>query len=123
MLKCVICPGAGFKKWETFNRHCEQSEVHPVSLDFCRFCGVFFARSDAWERHEEKPPETCTVVSPAEVEVKRGMALEVLEGFERDLDAHLRFGRDLGEPLVQRLMRLFPNSSKRGGREQNRLKS
>ena len=47
----------------------------------------------------------------------------LMKGFERDLDAHLRFGRALGEPFVQRLKKLFPNSCKRGSRQQNQLKS
>jgi hypothetical protein len=115
--RCVICPKARFRKWDTFIRHCKGSEAHPVSLILCRFCADPFARKDACERHEKKPPSECIMVSPAEAEVKRTVTLEVHKGYERDLDAHLRFGRALGEPLVQRLKRLFPNSCKRGSRQ------
>ena len=120
--RCVICPGARFTTWETFIRHCKQSEAHPVDVDFCKFCADFFARTEAKERHEKMPPARCTIVSPAEAEAKQRVTKQVLEGFERDLIAHLRFGTPLGEPFVQRMRRFFPKSSKRGSREQNRLK-
>jgi len=123
VLKCVVCPEAGFNKWENFIRHCERSEAHPETYVDCRFCGDFFARPDACKRHEEKPPTACTIVSPAEAEQKRRVTLEVFEGYQRELDAHLRFGGTLGESFVQRIMKLYPKSSKRGSRQQNRLKS
>jgi hypothetical protein len=123
VLRCVVCPEAGFSKWENFIRHCKQSEAHPETFKGCSFCADFFARQDACRRHEEKPPRACTIVSPADAEVKRRVTQQVFEGFQRDLDAHLRFGRTLGEPFAQRIMKLYPNSSKRGSRQQNRLKS
>jgi len=123
VLRCVVCPEAGFNKWENFIRHCERSEAHPETYVDCRFCGDFFARPDACKRHEEKPPTACTIVSPAEAEEKRRVTLEVFGGYQRELDAHLRFGGTLGEPFVQRIMNLYPKSSKRGSRQQNRLKS
>ena len=123
VLRCVMCPDARLSEWESFIRHCERSEAHPEFFELCSFCADFFARKDACKRHEEKPPSECTIVSPAEAEVKRTVTLEVHKGFERDLDAHLRFGRALGEPFVQRLKKLFPNSCKRGSRQQNQLKS
>ena len=118
-----MCPDARFSDWESFIRHCERSEAHPEFFELCSFCADFFARKDAWYRHEKNPPTKCTIVSPAEAEVKRSVTTQVLEGFEGDLIAHLRFGRALGEPLVQRLKRLLPNSCKRGSRQQSRLKS
>ena len=121
--RCVICPGARFSTWDIFIRHCGQSEAHPVSVEHCRFCADFFARGEARERHEKMPPANCTIISPAEAEVKRRVTKQVLEGFERDLIAHLRFGTPLGEPFVRRMMRFFPKSAKRGSRGQNRLKT
>ena len=123
MLRCVKCPDAGLRDWVSFNRHCERSEAHPEVCDLCMYCADFFARDDAKQRHEKNRPSSCTKVSPAEAEVKKRVTKEVHKGFERDLIAHLRFSRPLGEPLVQRLKRLFPKSSKRGSRQQNRLKS
>ena len=120
--RCRICPRARFGTWDTFQRHCEQSEAHPVSVKHCRFCADFFGRGEACQRHEKMPPANCIILSPAEAEVKRRVTKQVLEGFERDLIAHLRFGTPLGEPFVQRMRRFFPKSSKRGSREQNRLK-
>jgi hypothetical protein len=122
-LRCVICPRAGFKKWENFIRHCERSEARPETYILCRYCGAFFARPDACKRHEEKHPHTCTSVGPAQAEEKRRVTQQVFEGYQRDLDAHLRFGTALGEPFAQRIVHLYPDSVKRGSRQQNRLKS
>ena len=60
---------------------------------------------------QEEAPGVCTIVSPAEAKVKQMVMLEVLKGLERD-HAHLRFGRALGEPFIQRIRRLFLNSLK-----------
>jgi hypothetical protein len=107
-LKCGICPRAGFKKWkgfkkwESFIRHCERSEVNPETYILCRYCGAFFARPDACKRHEEKRPHTCTSVGLAQAEEKRRVTQQV---------------------FAQRIVHLYPDSVKRGSRQQNRLKS
>ena len=66
--RCRICPRARFGTWDTFTRHCEQSEAHPVSVKHCKFCVDFFGRGEACQRHEKKPPANCTIVSPAEAD-------------------------------------------------------
>ena len=54
--KCVVCPKAGFSKWENFIQHCDMTEAHPKGLVFCRFCGVFFfAPRSAGPSREESP--------------------------------------------------------------------
>ena len=123
VLKCVVCPKAGFRKWDNFIRHCDRTEAHPVTFVFCRFCGDFFSRPEARKRHEERPPKECSLVSPAKAEEKRVVTLKVHEGYMRELDAYLMFGGKMGEPFVQRIIKLYPDSSKRRSRQQNRLKA
>jgi len=52
----VVCPKAGFSKWENFIRYCDRTEAHPKGLVFCRFCGdFFFAPRSAGPSREESP--------------------------------------------------------------------
>jgi hypothetical protein len=122
VLKCVICPKSGFSKWDSFTRHCDQTEAHPEAVPFCRFCGDFFGRPDARDRHEDKETKGCRSVSPAKAEEKRRVTSQLFEEHQREVDAYLRFGGKVVEPFAQKIMRLYPDSSKRGSRSQNRLK-
>ena len=122
-LKCVLCPKSGFSKWDSFTRHCDQTEAHPEAVPFCRFCGDFFGRPDARDRHEDKETQACRSVSPAKAEEKRRVTSQLFEEHQREVDAYLRFGGKAVEPFAQKIMRLYPDSSKRGSRSQNRLKA
>jgi hypothetical protein len=42
--------------------------------------------------------------------------------FEEVLERFLETNEEIGEPFAQRVKAMFPNSVKRGSREQNRLK-
>ena len=123
VLKCVLCPKSGFSKWDSFTRHCDQTEAHPEAVPFCRFCGDFFGRPDARDRHEDKETQACRSVSPAKAEEKRRVTSRLFEEHQREVDAYLRFGGKAVEPFAQKVMRLYPDSSKRGSRSQNRLKA
>ena len=123
VLKCVLCPKSGFSKWDSFTRHCDQTESHPEAVPFCRFCGDFFGRPDARDRHEDKETQACRSVSPAKAEEKRRVTSQLFEEHQREVDAYLRFGGKAVEPFAQKIMRLYPDSSKRGSRSQNRLKA
>jgi len=76
---------------------------------------IFFSRPEAQDRHEKSPPEECFNVSPAKAEEKRTVTLKIHEGFKRELDAYLTFGGKMGEPFAQRIIKLYPDSSKRIG--------
>ena len=121
MLKCIVCPKSGFGNWENFIRHCERTEAHPTDLEFCRYCGDFFSRPEARDRHEEKRPKQCFNVSAERAEEKRLVTLREHEGYKIELEAFLTFGVKMGELFCHRIKRLFPDSSKRGSRQQNRL--
>jgi len=122
VLKCIICSNAGFSNWEAFKRHCDKTEGHLEDIVFCQFCGDFFGRPDSRDRHEDKRPSPCRRVSPAKAEEKRKKTLEVYEGYKMEIEAYLKFGGEVGENFSRRIKKLYPDSSKRGSRQQSRLK-
>jgi len=122
VLKCRLCPGAGFSNWDIFRRHCSTMEAHPNKISFCRHCGDFFARSDSLIRHYDRRPHECRNVSPAMAETKRRETERVHAECEERLERCLRTNEDIGRPFAQIIKRMYPDSSKRGSRQQNRLK-
>jgi hypothetical protein len=122
-LKCRLCPEAGFCNWEGFKRHCDQSEAHPFKLFFCGWCGDFFARIDSLKRHRESPPAECLCVSPEEALAKRRATERAHREFQEKVERFLKTGEDIGDLFAQIIMDMFPDSSKRGSRQQNRLDS
>jgi hypothetical protein len=50
-LKCKLCPGANFRTWDHFKRHCKTSERHPLRILICDRCGRHFTRPDSLKRH------------------------------------------------------------------------
>ena len=123
VLKCKLCPEAGFCNWEGFKRHCDQTEAHPSKLSFCEFCGDFFARIDSLKRHRESRPPECLSVS-SEVALAKHRATErAHHEFQKRLKSCLKTGKDIGDPFSQVIMDMFPDSSKRGSRQQNRLET
>ena len=122
-LKCRLCPDAGFCNWEGFKRHCGQSEAHPSKLWFCEFCGDFFARIDSWKRHRKDRPAECLSVSPEEALDKRRATEKAHREFQARLTRCLKTGEDIGDPFSQIIIDMFPDSSKRGSRQQNRLET
>jgi len=122
VLKCIICPNAGFSNWDAFTRHCDKTEGHLEAIVFCKFCGDFFGRPDSRDRHEDKRPSPCRRVSPAKAEEKRKKTLEVYEEYKTEMETYLKFGGEIGENFSKRIKKLYPDSSKRGSRQQSRLK-
>ena len=122
-LKCKLCPEAGFCNWEGFKRHCGQSEAHPSKVWFCEFCGDFFARIDSLKRHRKDRPAECLSVSPDEALAKRRATEEAHREFQARLTRCLKTGEDIGDPFSQIIIDMFPDSSKRGSRQQNRLET
>ena len=122
-LKCKLCPDAGFCNWEGFKRHCDQSEAHPYKLYFCGWCGDFFARIDSLKRHRESPPPECLCVSPEEALAKRRATERAHRDFLEKLERFFETGEDIGDLFSQVIIDMFPESSKRGSRQQNRLEA
>jgi hypothetical protein len=122
VLKCRLCPDAGFGNWEDFKRHCDFSEAHPLKIMFCEHCGDFFARMDSLKRHQTSRPPECLSVTPTEAEAKRRETNKVYEAYKEKLEECLKNDDEIGNPFAQIITEMFPNSSKRGSRQQNRLK-
>ena len=121
-VKCQLCPDADFSNWEDFKRHCDYMEAHPLNISFCNSCGDFFARPDSLRRHCRNRPPECLVVSREEAEAKRRETERVHEEFKVKLEHRLRTGEQIWEPFAQVIKEMFPKSSKRGSRQQSRLR-
>jgi hypothetical protein len=122
VLKCRFCPDAGLSNWEIFRRHCDAMEAHPNEISFCKYCGDFFARIDSLSRHCYSRPQECRNVSPAKAEMKRRETERVHAECEERLKRCLKTNEDIGKPFAQIIKEMYPKSSKKGSRQQNRLK-
>src|SRR6266850_3944735 len=121
-LKCRLCPGTGIGDWDGYRRHCNSMEAHPLKLLFCESCGDFFARTDSLARHRKNPPAECCEATPDEAKAKRTAAEQVHMDFEERLKCYLGTNKEIGEPFAQRVKAMFSKTSKRGSRQQSRLK-
>jgi hypothetical protein len=121
VLKCRLCPCADFSDWGDYKRHCDTAEAHPTKITFCNHCGDFFARGDALKRHYDKRPGECIDVTADVADRKRIETNRVHKEFEARLELHLRTGKDLGKSFSCIIKAMFPESSKKGSREQSRL--
>jgi hypothetical protein len=122
MLRCRLCPSAAFGNWEDFKRHCDFSEAHPLKIMFCEHCGDFFARMDSLKRHQASRPPECLSVTPTEAEAKRRATNNVYKTFKNKLEDYLKDDEEIGTPFAHIIKEMFPSSSKRGSRQQSRLK-
>jgi hypothetical protein len=120
-LKCRLCPGTGISNWGDFKRHCDTMEAHPLKISFCKYCGDFFARSDALKRHQKRRPATCHGVSLAEAQAKRTTTKQAHDAFLGELES-LGTSGGAWTPFSQRITEMLTNSAKRGSRQQSRIK-
>jgi hypothetical protein len=114
-LKCRLCPGADFWDWQDFTRHCDTAETHPWKISFCNDCGDFFARNDSLVRHRQKPHKDDMA------EFKRQETERLHEDFKDRLNRCMKTGEELGKPFSHIVKDKFPQSSKKGSKEQSRL--
>jgi hypothetical protein len=120
VLKCRLCPIAGFSSWEAFKRHCDKMEVHPREIHFCEFCGDFFARPDSLKRHRNNRPPQCRDADPDTAKTKRRETIVSHERFEVWLVWCLKTNKEIGMPFAQIIKEKYPNSSKKGSKQQSR---
>ena len=113
VIRCRLCPGAEFRNWEDFKRHCDTKEAHPLRISFCDRCGDFFARRDSLKRHRKKPPKDCFDVTPEEAEEKRQETKRVHEEFKERLERYPETGEEVGAPFGHMIKRMYPASSKK----------
>ena len=123
VLKCRLCPDAAFANWEDYKRHCNFSEAHPLDIHFCKYCRDFFARTDSLKRHQTSRPPECLSATLTEADVKRQATNKAYETFKSKLEGFLRGEGEAGTPFGQIIKDLLPSTSKRGSRQQSRLKA
>ena len=121
VLKCRLCPGADFSTWDDFVRHCKTTEAHPLKIFFCNRCGDFFARRDSLRRHGKNPPLECLGIASREAEDKRNETQRRHEEFKKSLGHYLETTEGTWTPFSQIIKEKYPDSSKRGSRQQSRL--
>jgi len=121
--KCKLCPGVAFSKWEDFKRHCDFTEVHPLRISFCGYCGDFFARVDSLARHCKNRPPECLSATPEEAQEKRRETERVHADFKEKLGRCLRTEEVMETHFAQTIKEMFPGSSKRDTRKQSRLEA
>jgi hypothetical protein len=122
-IKCQLCPDADFSNWEDFKRHCDYMEAHPLNISFCDRCGDFFACPDSLRRHCGNRPPECLVVSLEEAEAKRRETERVHEEFKAKWENCFKTNEQIWKPFTQVIKEMFPKSSKRGSRQQSRLRA
>ena len=118
-LMCRLCPGTGIGSWEDFKRHCDFMDAHPLKISFCEDYRDFFAQPDSLKRHQNKPPPTCCNVSPDEAKAKRTATKQAHDAFLEELES-LGTNGETWTPFSQRITEMFPESAKRGSRQQCR---
>ena len=120
-IRCRLCPDTKFNKWSEFKRHCHSTEMHPLTIYFCEYCGDYFARSDARKRHREKRPPQCLRVTRKKADAKRRATKREHDAFIARLEEYLTTGEEnVGKPFSDIIKDLYPESSKkrtRGSRE------
>jgi len=97
-------------------------EAHPDKISFCKHCGDFFACSDSSIRLYDSRPHECRNVSPAIAEMKRRETERVHAEREERLKRCLKTNEAIGKSFARIIKEMYPDSSKRGSRQQNRLK-
>jgi hypothetical protein len=113
-IKCRLCPKAKFEKWCKFKRHCDNTETHPLTIYFCEYCGDYFARSDACQRHCNYRPDECIHAKPEDVYAKRIATEREHDDFIRRLEKYLNTGEeDIGMSFSKTIKDMYPDSSKK----------
>jgi hypothetical protein len=112
-IKCRLCANRGFKKWDDFQRHCKETEAHPISITFCNYCGDFFARTDSLKRHVDQRPAERLEVRPEKAEEKRRETERVHRDFMERVERSLTTGEEIGPPFAHIIKQMYPESSKK----------
>ena len=112
-IKCRLCPDAKFNNFDRFKRHCDALEKHPLGINFCEYCGDFFARRDSLNRHRNKRPTECKSVTPEKAAAKRRVTQKAHNAFIERLEACLKRGEDVEARFSQIIKEKYPESAKK----------
>jgi hypothetical protein len=98
------------------------SEAHPSKISFCNDCGVFFARGDALNDNMTNRPENASTPQlTKKADLKRTVTVRTHKVFEKRLARWLNTGKKIGMPFAHLIKEMFPNSPKKGSKQQSRL--
>lgn len=96
-INCKFCPDVALGSWKRYQRHCDESEAHPVKLTYCDLCGDHFARGDSLKRHaRRKNRDDCLSTRPYDAAMKRTTTQWHLDHFNARFEHCLRTGEALG---------------------------
>ena len=111
-IKCFLCPKASLSSWAIFQRHCNTCERHPFELNFCRWCGLYFALSDSRNRHERdevcrnKPHHDATMQKKEKIE-------RLFEAFNARLTHCLKNGEEIELMFSDAMNEMLTGTSKK----------
>ena len=111
-IRCNLCPKVSLSSWAIFQRHCDACERHPFELNFCRWCGLYFARSDSRDRHEDdqvcrnKPHHDATMQKKAKIE-------RLFEAFNARLTHCLKNGEEIELMFSDAMSEMLTGTSKK----------
>ena len=116
-IKCKLCPDMQFSKWATFRRHCKESEMHPLKLHYCDWCGDYFARIDSRNRHQKSKEDACRKTSHDDAMQKKEKVGRLFMSFAARLTCCLERGEEIeptfSEAATRMLTETCDNTSKR----------
>ena len=93
-IKCNLCPKASLSSLAIFQRHCDTCKRHPFELNFCSWCGHYFARSDSRNRHEKD--QVCRNKTHHDATMQKKEKIERLfEAFNARLTHCLKNGEEI----------------------------
>jgi len=114
-IKCKLCPNTQLSSWDDFERHCDTSEKHPLTVFFCDRCGVYFGRRDSLRRHIQTDTKACRDTTEDQAALRRRVTEQLFKDFNVKLDLCLRSGEDVGQRFAEivNLNRILKGSSKK----------
>jgi hypothetical protein len=122
-IKCKLCPNTRFSGWDDFERHCDTSEKHPLTICFCDRCGVYFGRKDSLRRHIQTDTKACRDTTEDQAALRRRVTEKLFKDFNVKLDRCLRTGEDVGQRFAEivNLNRILQGSTKKNFKRKDRF--
>ena len=111
-IRCRLCLKVSLRTWATFQRHCKTCKKHPFELNFCRRCGLYFARPDSRDRHEKdqvclnKPHHDATMQKKEKIE-------RLFEAFNARLTHCLKNGEEIELMFSDAMNEMLTGTSKK----------
>ncbi len=122
-IKCRLCPNTRLSGLDDFERHCDTSEKHPLTVFFCDRCGVYFGRKDSLRRHIQTDTKACRDTTEDQAALRRRVTEQLFKDFNVKLDQCLRSGEDVGKRFAEivSLNRILQGSTKKNFKRRDRV--